>query len=151
MNLEHNTYIYLLVAALTIYAIRALPLTLIKKEITNTFIRSFLYYVPFVTLAVMAFPAIVTATSSPVSGIVAFVVAVVVAWVDGKPAEIRLVGDCMIGLDLTEGYHTVTFRYENRAFSWGWKISLFSSVVFAAISCRYDGPDWKRLLAKLHK
>jgi len=40
--------------------------------------------VPYVTLAVMAFPAIVTATSSLVSGIVAFVVAVVVAWVDGN-------------------------------------------------------------------
>lgn len=90
MNLEHNTYIYLLVAALTIYAIRALPLTLIKREITNTFIRSFLYYVPFVTLAVMAFPAIVTATSSPVSGIVAFVVAVVVAWVDGNLFKVAL-------------------------------------------------------------
>jgi branched-subunit amino acid transport protein len=90
MNLEQNTYIYLLVAALTIYAIRALPLTLIKKEITNTFIRSFLYYVPFVTLAVMAFPAIVTATSSPVSGIVAFVVAVVVAWVDGNLFKVAL-------------------------------------------------------------
>ena len=45
---------------------------------------------PFVTLAVMAFPAIVTATSSPVSGIVAFVVAVVVAWVDGNLFKVAL-------------------------------------------------------------
>ena len=43
MDLSQNTYIYLLVAALTIYAIRALPLTLIQKEIQSTFIRSFLY------------------------------------------------------------------------------------------------------------
>ena len=78
MNFDQNTYIYFIVAALTIYAIRALPLTLIQKEITNTFVRSFLYYVPYVTLAVMAFPAIVTATSSLISGVVAFVVAVVV-------------------------------------------------------------------------
>jgi len=84
MNFEQNTYIYFIVAALTIYAIRALPLTLIQKEISNTFIRSFLHYVPYVTLAVMAFPAIVTATSSLISGVVAFVVAVVVAWVDGN-------------------------------------------------------------------
>lgn len=82
--MSQNTYIYLLVAALTIYAIRALPLTLIRKEITNTFIRSFLYYVPYVTLAVMAFPAIITATSSPVSGVIAFAVAVVSAWVSGN-------------------------------------------------------------------
>ncbi len=82
--MSQNTYIYLLAAALTIYAIRALPLTLIQKEITNTFIRSFLYYVPYVTLAVMAVPAIITATGSLISGTVAFVTAVLVAWVDGN-------------------------------------------------------------------
>lgn len=82
--MSQNTYMYLLVAALTLYAIRAIPLTLIQKEISNTFIRSFLYYVPYVTLAVMAFPAIITATGMPISGVVAFVVAVVVAWVDGN-------------------------------------------------------------------
>ncbi|MGN0659465.1 MAG: AzlD domain-containing protein [Emergencia sp.] len=82
--MNENTYIYLLVAAVTIYAIRALPLTLIQKEITNTFVRSFLYYVPYVTLAVMAFPAIITATSSIVSGIAAFAVAVIVAYIDGN-------------------------------------------------------------------
>lgn len=86
--MEHNTYIYFAVAALTIYAIRALPLTLIKKEIQNTFIRSFLYYVPYVTLAVMAFPAIITATSSVVSGVVAFFVAVIVAWIDGNLVKV---------------------------------------------------------------
>lgn len=82
--MNENTYIYLLVAAVTIYVIRALPLTLIQKEITNTFVRSFLYYVPYVTLAVMAFPAIITATSSIVSGIAAFAVAVIVAYIDGN-------------------------------------------------------------------
>ena len=80
MDLSQNTYIYLLVAALTIYAIRALPLTLIQKEIQSTFIRSFLYYVPYVTLAVMAFPAIITATETPISGVIAFITAVLVSW-----------------------------------------------------------------------
>ena len=88
MSFEHNTYIYFIVAALTIFAIRVLPLTLIKKEINNTFIRSFLYYVPYVTLAVMAFPAIITASSTPVSGAVAFAVAVVVAWIDGNLVKV---------------------------------------------------------------
>ncbi len=82
--MSQNTYIYLLVAAATIYAIRALPLTLIQREITNTFIRSFLYYVPYVTLAVMAVPAIITATGNLISGAVAFAVAVIVAWIDGN-------------------------------------------------------------------
>ena len=43
-------------AAVT-FAIRVLPLTLVKKQFTNTFVRSFLYYVPYVTLSVMTFPA----------------------------------------------------------------------------------------------
>ncbi|MEE0741761.1 MAG: AzlD domain-containing protein [Emergencia sp.] len=88
--MSQNTYIYLLVAALTIYAIRALPLTLIQKGITNTFIRSFLYYVPYVTLAVMAFPAIITATGSLISGVVAFAVAVIVAYIDGNLFKVAL-------------------------------------------------------------
>lgn len=98
--MSQNTYIYLLVAALTIYAIRALPLTLIQKEITNTFIRSFLYYVPYVTLAVMAVPAIITATSSLVSGLIAFAVAVIVAWIDGNLFKVA-VASC-IAVYITE-------------------------------------------------
>ena len=58
--METNTWIYILVMAAVTYGIRALPLTLIRKEIKNTAIRSFLYYVPYVTLAVMTFPAILT-------------------------------------------------------------------------------------------
>ena len=45
--MEHNIYIYIAVMALVTYAIRVLPLTLIRKEIKNPFIRSFLYYVPY--------------------------------------------------------------------------------------------------------
>jgi branched-subunit amino acid transport protein len=82
--MSHNVYLYILVAALTVYAIRALPLTLIRRELKNPFIRSFLYYVPYVTLAVMAFPAIITATTTPISGLIAFAVAVVSAWVSGN-------------------------------------------------------------------
>ena len=52
-----NIYIYIAIVAITSYLIRVLPLTLIRKPIKNRFIRSFLYYVPYVTLAVMTFPA----------------------------------------------------------------------------------------------
>lgn len=54
--MQHNVYIYILVMGIVTYLIRVLPLTLIRKEIKNRFIRSFLYYVPYVTLAVMTFP-----------------------------------------------------------------------------------------------
>lgn len=65
--------LYIAVMALVSYTIRVLPLTLIRKPIRNTFIQSFLYYVPYVTLAVMTFPAILHATQSPISGAVALI------------------------------------------------------------------------------
>ena len=80
----HNTYIYIAIVALVTYLIRVLPLTLIRREIKNRFIRSFLYYVPYVTLAVMTFPAIVHATDSIWSGVAALVVGVLVAWFSGN-------------------------------------------------------------------
>ncbi len=78
--MQHNIYIYMLIMAGVTYAIRVLPLTLIRKEIRNPFIRSFLFYVPYVTLSVMTFPAIIEATNSPVAGAVAFIAALLLAW-----------------------------------------------------------------------
>ena len=75
-----KTYLYIAVMALTTYAIRVLPLTLIRKPIRSTFLRSFLYYVPYVTLAVMTFPAITTATQSPAAGAAAMAVGILCAW-----------------------------------------------------------------------
>ena len=75
-----NIYIYIAVMALVTYLIRLAPLTLIRKEITNRFIKSFLYYVPFVTLAVMTFPAIIHSTSNIWSGIAGFITAVLLAY-----------------------------------------------------------------------
>ena len=76
----YNNYIYIAVMALVSYTIRILPLTLIRKPIKNQFIQSFLYYVTYVTLSVMTFPAIVQATQSPVSGALALVVGIAAAW-----------------------------------------------------------------------
>ena len=53
--------------------------------------------------------------------------------VDGEEAEIRLVGDCMIGVELTEGTHTVSYVYRNEAFSIGWKISLCSGLILLVL------------------
>ena len=75
-----NPYIYILIMALVTYAIRVLPLTLIRKPIRSRFIRSFLYYVPYVTLSVMTFPAILDATQSPWAGALALVLGVIAAW-----------------------------------------------------------------------
>lgn len=76
----NKIYIYILVMAAVTYLIRVLPLTLIKKDIKNKTIRSFLYYVPYVTLAVMTFPAILTATNNMYAAFAGFLVAVILAW-----------------------------------------------------------------------
>ena len=78
-NMSRNV-LYIAVMALVSYTIRVLPLTLIRKPIRNTFIQSFLYYVPYVTLAVMTFPAILHATQSPISGAVALIAGIIAAW-----------------------------------------------------------------------
>lgn len=56
-----------------------------------------------------------------------------VAYVDGEKADIIVIGDAMVGLSLSRGHHTVTFRYENSAFSLGWKVSLLCLMVFATL------------------
>ena len=78
--MQHNVYLYLAVMAVVTYAIRVLPLTLIRKPITNPFLQSFLYYVPYVTLAVMTFPAILNATQSPIAGALALLAGIIAAW-----------------------------------------------------------------------
>ena len=77
-----NLYIYLSIftAFFVSYQIRVLPLTLIRKPIKNRFIKSFLYYVPYITLAVMTFPSIIEATQSPVAGIIALAVGIVLSY-----------------------------------------------------------------------
>ena len=54
--------------------------------------------------------------------------------VDGKPAEIQLVGDCMVGVMLTEGQHLVEYTYRNAAFALGWKISLVCALIFGVLA-----------------
>lgn len=78
--MTHNIYLYLLVMGAVTYAIRVLPLTLIRRQIQNPFLRSFLYYVPYVTLAVMTFPAILEATQTPIAGALALVAGIALAW-----------------------------------------------------------------------
>ena len=77
---KHNIIICILLAIVATNVIRILPMTLIKGQIRNRFLRSFLYYVPYVTLAVMTFPAIVDTTTTPVAGLVALIVGIVAAW-----------------------------------------------------------------------
>ena len=86
-----NIYLYLLVMAAVTYAIRVLPMTLIRKQIKSRFIQSFLYYVPYVTLAVMTFPAIVNATQSPAAGAMALVAGIAAAWLGASLFQVSVI------------------------------------------------------------
>ena len=77
---QGGIWITILVAAAVSLAVRALPLTLIRRKIRNRFIRSFLFYVPYVTLAVMTFPAMVDAAVHPAAGIAALFAGAAAAW-----------------------------------------------------------------------
>ena len=78
----NKIYLYILVMTVTVYLIRVLPLTIVRRQIRNRFIRSFLYYVPYVTLAVMSFPAMIDATIHPYSSIVAFLIGIIASYKD---------------------------------------------------------------------
>lgn len=77
---KHNILIYIVIMIVVTNLIRILPVTLIRGRIRNRFMRSFLYYVPYVTLAVMTFPAITEATSSPLAGVAALILGIIAAW-----------------------------------------------------------------------
>ena len=61
-------WIYLLILAGSTYLIRAIPFAALRKKITNRYIRSFLYYIPYSVLAAMTLPAAFYATGNIISG-----------------------------------------------------------------------------------
>ena len=72
-------YAYIFVMAGVTYLIRMLPLTLIQKKITNVYLKSFLYYIPYACLTAQTFPAILYATESVISAMVGFLAAILLA------------------------------------------------------------------------
>ena len=71
---------YLLVMAVVTYLLRMLPLVIFRKKITNRFINSFLYYMPYSVLGAMTFPAILYSGGHMLSGIVALCAALFLAY-----------------------------------------------------------------------
>ena len=54
--------------------------------------------------------------------------------VDGKETEIKLVGDAMIAVELTQGEHEVRFTYRNRAYEIGLLVSIVCALIFVGIT-----------------
>lgn len=77
-----TSYILLSIAAMAIttYVIRMLPMVIFRKKITNVWVRSFLYYVPYAVLAAMTFPAVFSSTGSTLASVAGTVVAVILAY-----------------------------------------------------------------------
>ena len=90
--MQNNVYVYIAVMAIVTYLIRVLPLTLVRREIKNIYIRSFLYYVPYVTLSVMTFPSIMDATGSQYSGLAALIVGIFLAWKGASLFKVAVAG-----------------------------------------------------------
>ncbi len=84
-------WIYIFVMAFATWCMRVIPSLVMKKPIESRFVQSFLYYVPYVTLAVMTFPAIIETTQSPAAGVVAFIAGILAAWLG-----VRLLGVAVI-------------------------------------------------------
>ena len=82
--MEHSIWLYIAVMSLVSYLIRVLPVTLIRRQIKNRFLRSVLYYLPYVTLSVMTVPAIFSISANPLCGVAALVVAAVISWFSGN-------------------------------------------------------------------
>ena len=99
-TLQHNLYLYIFVMAATTYLIRMLPIAFVKKEITSRFARSFLFYVPYVCLSAMTFPAILSATGSLISGFMGFLTALFMAYREKSMVQVAVVS--CIAVFLTE-------------------------------------------------
>lgn len=73
---------YIAVMALVTYAIRCLPLTLFRREITNVYIRSFLEYIPYAVLGTMTMPAILYSTGSMGSAVAGLIAAAALSYME---------------------------------------------------------------------
>lgn len=93
--MNNRIYLYILVMAAVTYLIRVLPLTLIRQEIKIPFIRSFLFYVPYVTLSVMTFPAILIATKNIWSGAGALLTAAILAYKEKSLFQVSIAA-CLV-------------------------------------------------------
>ena len=81
---DNYIYISILLMATVTYLIRVVPLLVLRKPIKNKFFRSFLYYAPYVTLAVLTFPSILYSTGSFASALAGTVVAVIASFFNIK-------------------------------------------------------------------
>lgn len=91
---DKSFWIYLAIIAGSTYLIRAIPFAAVQKKITNPFIRSFLYYIPYTVLSAMTFPAALYATGNVIAAAAGLIVAVIFA-VRGKGLTLVAIVSCV--------------------------------------------------------
>ena len=74
--------VYIAVMAGVTYLIRVTPFAFFRKKITSSFLRSFLYYIPYAVLSAMTFPAIFYSTGSIVTSVIGTAAALILAFFD---------------------------------------------------------------------
>ncbi len=84
--MQNNIYIYMFIMAIVTSLVRVIPLMFFRKPIKSIFIKSFLFYMPYVTLSVMTFPAIVNVTGDITYGLIGFAAALLTAFCGGSLA-----------------------------------------------------------------
>ena len=98
--MQSNFWVYLLTTAGVTYLVRMLPLVLIKKEIKNRFILSFLHYIPYAVLAVMTVPAIFISTDHLLSAMAGCGIAIILAYFGKSLTTVALLASA--GVLITE-------------------------------------------------
>lgn len=91
---------YILVMAGTTYLIRMIPLTFIRKKITNNYVLSFLYYVPYAVLSAMTFPAVLFGSGSVISAAVGLAAGLLTAYFERSLIVVAL--SCCAGALITQ-------------------------------------------------
>lgn len=95
-------FIYLVIMATVTYLVRMLPITLFQKEITNIYVKSFLYYVPYAVLGCMTFPAVFSATGNIISSTLASIIAIYFAYKEKSLVQVAVVA-CLVAYLTTVG------------------------------------------------
>lgn len=87
--------LYIAVMALVTYFVRVVPLTVFRRRIKSTFLKSFLYYIPYAILSAMTFPAIFYSTGNTVTAAVGTAAALVLAYFDLPLIVVALAASAM--------------------------------------------------------
>lgn len=83
--------IYIAVMAGVTYFIRMMPLMVFRRKITNRYIQSFLYYVPYAVLGAMTIPSVLYSTGNMISAAIGLITAFILAFFNRSLITVAIV------------------------------------------------------------